>query len=562
VIKGFWGVLFLSLLCISCSDQVAGGTEAESTIALEVISPSGTLASYARARFLPSSYLSNGEPSSEWVKADHEGKIEYKTLDTGAFTIEVRYLEESESFGAIKTMSVVPGKKVFIDSLSLKQLATIEGSITPGQGPSVIRIAGLERFIVPDSAGYFVVDSLPLGDFELVIESRSNRGDLKVEAETGEVLLDLELGDAKGFAVEDFESFSGVSQTGLILGDGWWYTLDKSQENIKPLWDETLIRSYSGRVGCVSGGCARTSDHLGFLIGLWDTDYNLSSLDTLYFAAKGNGSLNIALAYGEYGENESGLKTTVPLEENWKGYAVAVSDMIPYGSAKEDTILVSRIHFSVSGGGEVFLDDISLGKIDSTFLENAKVEWEKPEASVFPGEDWGEHDALLSQIVGYGLMEFYIGSRFQFAEHWNFFLEYASVGYQYYESLVHLGFQYSRGVFGSEYGIISYRNIDSYANGRSLYDFNMELELKFFRESLFSPFIGFGLLDCIIDEWIPYNYDDEDRGNNNGGTFVLGATLNLTDEIAIDSQFMIYFGDRYINGGYKAFVFSLTYSFD
>ncbi len=76
--------------------------------------------------------------------------------------------------------------------------------------------------------------------------------------------------------------------------------------------------------------------------------------------------------------NESGLKTTVPLEENWKGYAVAVSDMIPYGSAKEDTILVSRIHFSVSGGGEVFLDDISLGKIDSTFLENAKVEWEKP----------------------------------------------------------------------------------------------------------------------------------------------------------------------------------------
>ena len=74
MIKGFWGVLFLSLLCISCSDQVAGGTEAESTIALEVISPSGTLASYARARFLPSSYLSNGEPSSEWVKADHEGK--------------------------------------------------------------------------------------------------------------------------------------------------------------------------------------------------------------------------------------------------------------------------------------------------------------------------------------------------------------------------------------------------------------------------------------------------------------------------------------------------------
>lgn len=150
----------------------------------------------------------------------------------------------------------------------------------------------------------------------------------------------------------------------------------------------------------------------------------------------------------------------------------------------------------------------------------------------------------------YGLMEFYIGSRFQFAEHWNFFLEYASVGYQYYESLVHLGFQYSRGVFGSEYGIISYRNIDSYANGRSLYDFNMELELKFFRESRFSPFIGFGLLHSINDVYIE---------NNNGESFILGATINLKDEIAIDSQFMIYFGEYYIN---KAFLLSLTYSFD
>ena len=146
----------------------------------------------------------------------------------------------------------------------------------------------------------------------------------------------------------------------------------------------------------------------------------------------------------------------------------------------------------------------------------------------------------------YGLMEFYIGSRFQFAEHWNFFLEYASVGYQYYESLVHLGFQYSRGVFGSQYGIISYRN------DYNAYDLNMEMEfeLKFFRESVFSPFIGFGLLHSINDVYIE---------NNNGESFILGATINLKDEIAIDSQFMIYFGEYYIN---KAFLLSLTYSFD
>lgn len=402
MIKGFLGVLFLCFLCVSCSEPVAGGTEAESTIAIKVLSPAGTPASYARARFLPSNYLSNGDEVTEWIKADYQGEVNYKTLDTGTYTVEVRYLENSESFGAIETMDLVSGKKLSIDSFALSKLSSIEGSILSGQGPSVIRIAGLERFIEPDSSGYFIVDSLPLGNFDLLIESRSNRGNIKVEAETGDVILDLELGDAKGFAVEDFESFSGVSKTGLILGDGWWFTLDKAQEQIKPLWDEKSIQSYSGLVGCVSGGCARTNNVLGFLLGLWETNYELPDLDTLYFAAKGTGDLNIALAYGDYGDQESGLKTTIKLDNHWMGYAIAISEMKPYGIAEEGQIILNRIQFSVSEGGEVFLDDISLGKMDSATLEDVKVKWVEPAPSVFPGDNWDEHDSLLAQIVGYG----------------------------------------------------------------------------------------------------------------------------------------------------------------
>lgn len=402
MIKKILGIALLNFLLVACSKQIAGGTEAESTIALQVQSPRGVPASYARARILPSNYLSNGKNFQQWIPADNQGHIEYKTLDTGEFTVEVRYVEESESFGTIETITLIAEEKIYIDSITLSELSSIKGIVTPGQGPSVIRIAGLERFIVPDSVGHFVIDSLPLGDFKLIIESRSNRGNITVEAKTGEVIPNLKLGDAKGFALEDFENFNGISKTGLILGDAWWYTLDNAEENIKPLWDDFLIHSYSGQIGCVSGGCAHTNSHLGFLLGLWGMNYELSALDTLYFAAKGNGNLNIFLAYDEYGSNESGLKTTMVLEENWTGYAIAVSEMEPYGLASNSEILLNRIHFSVSNGGEVFLDDIYLGNIDSSLLEKVKVDWEEPDISVFPGDDWTQHEELLSQIVGYG----------------------------------------------------------------------------------------------------------------------------------------------------------------
>ena len=63
MINKLWIVILLSFILFSCSEPIAGGTEAESTIALQVLAPNGEPAAYARARFLPSSYMPNGEPS-------------------------------------------------------------------------------------------------------------------------------------------------------------------------------------------------------------------------------------------------------------------------------------------------------------------------------------------------------------------------------------------------------------------------------------------------------------------------------------------------------------------
>lgn len=399
--KVFALVCALAAFLAGCSDdRHAGGTEAESTIAMNVVTPDGNPAAFAHVRILPAAYMADGLDSAEWNVADEKGEVQLDVKDSGDYVIEARLVTDSVALGLVTDVTVEGSEFVQLSTDTLGALSTIRGTVPVGEGPSVIRIPGLERYIVPDSAGNFTVDSLPPGEFKVIVESRSNRGTVSVTASSGDSLKSITLGAARGFAVENFESFTGQSATGAILGDGWWYTLDASGKNIMPLWDESLTRAYSGSAGCASGGCARTTERLGFLLGLWMTDYELPGLDTVYFSARGSGKLRIALARGEFGTNEAGLETTISLEKHWKGYAIPLSQMTAYGSDSSTGTVVNRIDFSVATGDTVFLDDVFLGGLDSTALDSVKVSSDSV-TSVYPDGNWAEHDSLLASVVGY-----------------------------------------------------------------------------------------------------------------------------------------------------------------
>lgn len=397
-----------SLALSACSNEsktAAGGTEAESTIAMQIRLADGTPAAMARVRVLPTAFLSDGLDTVGWTDADENGRVEFEQMDPGSYTVEARSLQESVASGAVLDVELREGSSLTLDSVNLGELSTIEGYVAAGQGPSVIRIPGLERFVVPNSSGHYVIDSLPAGDFSVLIESRSNRGSVTLQASAGEVVPEVSLGAPRGFAVENFESFSGKSATGEILGDGWWYTLDADGKNLLPLWDETLTMTYSGSEGCASGGCARTTNRLGFLLGVYKTDYVLPSLDTLMFSARGTGKLEIRLSYGDADSVESGLLYEQKLSKVWQGFSIPVGKMTPYGKASKPSgdskqkVIVSRIDFRVSKGDTVFLDDVYLGGVNKESLDSVSTPHEK-EVSKF-SKDWKAHDALLAEVQGY-----------------------------------------------------------------------------------------------------------------------------------------------------------------
>jgi pectate lyase len=186
-----WVLLLGAGLLLSCSNEkkgVAGGTEAESTIALQV-ELAGSPAAYARVRALPAEFLSDGS-ESPWTEADGNGFVEMP-VEPGTYTVEVRHVDGASATGAVRRYAVEATTVAtgnLVDTVKLESLSSIEGFVLLGDSSVVVRVAGLDRFVVPDSAGHFVIDSLPSGSFDVQfgdpVESRST----KVTSTAGDTL--------------------------------------------------------------------------------------------------------------------------------------------------------------------------------------------------------------------------------------------------------------------------------------------------------------------------------------------------------------------------------------
>ena len=186
---GLAALLGTGLLAACSNDKkdVAGGTEAESTIAITLqIEQAGKPAAYARVRALPEDYLSDGKRFAEWEETDEKGFVEIP-MEPGAYTIEARHVDGTQATGAVHNLTLDSNVSV-IDTVKLGELSTIEGYVLFGDSSLVVRIAGLDRFVVPDSAGHFVIDSLPSGNFEVQFGNPVETNSTKVPSATGDTL--------------------------------------------------------------------------------------------------------------------------------------------------------------------------------------------------------------------------------------------------------------------------------------------------------------------------------------------------------------------------------------
>ena len=172
----------------ACSNDknVAGGTEAESTVVALQIQVSGN-AAYSRVRALPDDFLAEEATEAEWIETDENGFVKIP-MEPGAYTVEARHVDGTDATGAVYSVALDSSSSNVIDTIKLVELSSIEGFVLLGESTPVIRIAGLDRYVVPDSTGHFVIDSLPTGSFEVLFGDPQSINLAKVESTTGDTL--------------------------------------------------------------------------------------------------------------------------------------------------------------------------------------------------------------------------------------------------------------------------------------------------------------------------------------------------------------------------------------
>lgn len=179
----------LALSFVACGDdRVAGGTEAESTIALYVQMADGKPAPMARVRILPDDYLSSGPAENAWNETNEDGHVSFEVRN-GRYTIEARNVSKSEASGAVHTVALdAKTSDSKVDTIKLGELSSIEGYVVLGESP-IVRVAGLDRYVVPDSTGHFVIDSLPQGSFDVQIGDPEEVHSAMVQSNAGDTLF-------------------------------------------------------------------------------------------------------------------------------------------------------------------------------------------------------------------------------------------------------------------------------------------------------------------------------------------------------------------------------------
>ena len=333
-----------------------------------VVRTEGVSAAYAMASILSPDYVSDSAtpvnmPILAKYYSDEFGNFTFALPDSGTF----RFTVVQSGFAYSKELSVEEIAK--IDTLELQGTATLSGKVTlkSGEGFAWVGVKGLDILVKTDSSGNYVLPSLPSDDSLEIYFKTENFESLYA---TESVLL-------SPFAAE-FDSPSMLLQDFEGSVKDWYYSVDTVGSSVSPanvkdgiVYDSTRkSKVFKGEYSLVDNSFAWA------LVGanLKDEAWNLSSLDSIVFYAKGKGKIRVAIENWDVASEDSG--TALKAASEWLSmdesaltrFVIKPSDLCRTSQDKLDCdaswgkarVNARQLHFFPNGGTEFYIDDIWL----------------------------------------------------------------------------------------------------------------------------------------------------------------------------------------------------------
>lgn len=372
----FWLVLLSVMVLFACSDRVAGGgssgSEAGNALTAQVVDSAGVPASGARVRLRPAGFVAGGTIDPHYDQTtDAQGKLRFEAVPEGEWSLEVQHGGDA----MLRRISFADKDSIAaLGADTLWPQASITGSIpTPFPTGTVVVIPGTEHASVPNPQGHFVLDSIPAGVLEMRTSGPVQSVDYRGTANPlpGQVLQVGPLApESEYLLLEDFEDGDTRHRySALADGEGWWFLdrhpdvlVDPSLQGFPVPLESDLEH---GTVLHFKATMDSTSMNpwldCGVQVGRITVTYDLRSVDSIVFWAKGSGSTILTLHYADSVSAEE-PQFAIDLPAEWTRISVPTDSLAVSGVAgtREHHREIAFLSWVFIANAEFWLDDIML----------------------------------------------------------------------------------------------------------------------------------------------------------------------------------------------------------
>lgn len=366
------GLFALSGILFACSDGEGHASgiwdETQNGLAIRVVDASGTPVAKARVRIVNTDgwakNVISGNPIADSAVTNAEGVASLKKISAAA------YAEVSAESG-VSRIALANGDTAKNDTL--RTAGTLSGVLNTASLPQEVRLYGTSFHASVNADGSFVFDSIPAGDYAVVIPSTAAftycGAAIADTASTAAQVFSPE--NADSVLIEDFEDGNASNRFHGITGGGWWYNYSDSTSSVSPEKAvNSVVRNDSGwnasfsyhATFSVTSGSSGAFALCGFDIGVspllnTSVGYDLSSVDTISFYAKGSGHIKIQF----YGSHALSTDTTgewiyeFDLSSEWTRVVVTPQGVPDWENIKNS---ITTITFMSTANADIWLDEI------------------------------------------------------------------------------------------------------------------------------------------------------------------------------------------------------------
>lgn len=365
----YFSLLFLTILFYSCSkqDQNASGSATETTngISISVITRLGQPALSARGVLCPIDYT-NQDTTQNCIHAltDSTGFLHFDIQIHGKWMLEIK-----DSTGSLWTQVQLDSLTPFINlgKSKLNSFSRIHGFTTNEIPPGTpVWIVGSEHQTYVDSMGRFAFDSLPAGSHIIEFSALQNtyRSYASVGSGSSITTSQAAIESAESLLFDNFEDGDSRHRLAPLSGEGWWYTSSRSGVHIipaeKPIPIDTTDPFFHNAIHFrvqIDSGIQYPWANCGVQIGIQGQAYDLSTVDTISFWAKGSGSIQFAISFSQNGS----ISADIHLDSIWTRFAIPLDTLkIPQGEDRYALLKQSSsLVWQFSDLGELWLDQLS-----------------------------------------------------------------------------------------------------------------------------------------------------------------------------------------------------------